>query len=150
MQPVPLPEHPLDPPDEFSARDVHLVTVGLTGDTSAEVIARRLEKAAPVEGDDGEMIEMSVVHWFRFNLKVSNRHIKKFMQKAGIRDIKRAEEGAYQYLKGYGPLKMKGLIVGIDSEDLGDGTKSNTFVMADVELDSQTVLYTPNKKLVAP
>ena len=149
MQPDPPPEHPLDPPDDFSAKDVVIVTVGLTGESSAEVIARRVEKAPPIEGEDGKMVEMLVVHWCRFNLKVTNRHIRKFLRKAGISDAAHAEEGAYQYLKGYGPLKLKGLIVGIDSEDLGDGTKSNTFVMADVELDDQTVLYTPNKKLVA-
>lgn len=152
MQPDPPPERALDEPDEFSCKDIRLVTVGLTGDISVEVIARRVEPPPPPKpGDPPPEIEpQQVVQWFRFNLKQSNRHIKKFMRKAGIRDIKRAEEGAYQYMKGYGPLKLKGLIVGVDSEDLGDGTKSNTFVMADVVLDDQTVLYTPSRKLVNP
>jgi len=141
MQPDPPPERALDEPDAFEAKGVRLVTVGLTGDTSAEVIARKVEKSPDEEIPD-------TVHWFRFNLKLSSRHIRKFLQKAGIRDPKRAEEGAYQYMKGLGPFKMKGLIVGIDSEDLGDGNMSHTFVMADVELGPESRLYKlPPRKL---
>jgi hypothetical protein len=155
MQPDPPPERPLDEPEPFEAKGVRLVTVGLTGDQTAEVIARRVEVTPDENMPD-------VVHWFRFNLKVSSRYVKKFLRKAGIRDPARAEEGAYQYMKGLGPLKMVGSIVGLDSEDLGDGSMSHTFVMADVVLNDQTfvmadvvlndqtVIHTPNKKLVKP
>jgi len=133
----------MDEPDEFEAEDVRIVTVGLTGELSVEVIARRTEPLP--DGEEGD----AVVHWFRFNLQKNNSIVRKFMQKAGIRDISRAEEGAYQYLAGFGPLKMKCLIVGIDSDDLGDGTQTHTFVLADVKLTEQHRLYGHDKpKLV--
>lgn len=124
-----------------------IVTVGLTGEPSVEVIARRvIPKPEDEEGVEGD----ATVHWFRFNLKKSSRTIRKFMQRAGIPDVNRAEEGAYQYMAGYGPLKLKAKIVGIDSDDLGDGTQTHTFVLADVELTEKPVLYTPSRKLVRP
>jgi hypothetical protein len=140
MQPDPPPERVLDEPEAFEAKGVRIVTVGLTGDPSAEVIARRVEKS-PAEGFP------DTVHWFRFNMKPTNRIIRKFLQKAGIRDPERAEEGAYQYLKGLGPFKMRGLIAGIDSEDLGDGNMSHTFVLADVTLGPESLLHKPPRKL---